>query len=392
MVIDKKRMATKKTTKKATTETAKKSATKTVAKKSANKVSKKTTALTTKSTALVKRNDNKILITGGTGFLGSHLVRQLVESGAKNLRVLTTSSNSSLEDSRVEIVQGSITNQEDVALAVKGVSSIYHLAGKVSRDEDDSREMHEIHVKGTRLLCEAAKENGVKSIVMASTSGTIAVTDNGDFIPDEENTPPLEIISRWAYYASKFYQERAALETFNGKGLRLVMLNPSLLLGPGDERLSSTKMILDFLSRKIPTTPSGGLSFVDARDAAAAFIVAMEKGKHGEKYLLGSVNWTFSKFFGRLERLTGVSAPMIKLPGKVAVVGSQIINAFYKNRNWASPLQPKEIEMAEYFWYLDSSKAEHDLGFAPRDPADTLQDTVKYIRNKFLGHGVFVQK
>lgn len=385
------RMTTKKTTKKAATKSATKSTTKTVAKKSANKVSKETAALSKRSTALVKLDASKILITGGTGFLGSHLIRQLVESGAKNLRVLTTSNNSLLEETGIEIVKGSITNPEDVALAVKGVSSIYHLAGKVSRDEDDSREMQEIHVKGTRLLCEAAKETSVKSIVMASTSGTIAVTENGDFIPDEENTPPLEIISRWSYYSSKFYQERAAMESFNGKGLRLVMLNPSLLLGPGDERLSSTKIILDFLSRKIPTTPSGGLSFVDARDAASAFITAMEKGKHGEKYLLGSVNWTFSKFFGRLERLTGVSAPLIKLPSKVAVVGSQIINSFYKNRNWASPLQPKEIEMAEYFWYLDSSKAEHDLGFTPRDPADTMQDTVKYIRNKFLGHGVFTQ-
>jgi dihydroflavonol-4-reductase len=371
--------------------TTKKTTTKTTTKKVvAKKASKKSTALTTKSTALVKRDASKILITGGTGFLGSHLVRQLAEAGAKNLRVLTTSSASWLEEFGVEVIKGSITNADDVANAVKDVKEVYHLAGKVSRDEKDSREMHEIHVKGTRLLCEAAKESGVKSIVMASSSGTIAVTEMGDFIPDEEYPPPLEIISRWAYYASKFYQERAAMETFNGKGHRLVIMNPSLLLGPNDERLSSTKVVLDFLSRKIPTTPSGGLSFVDVRDAAAAFIAAMEHGKHGEKYLLGSVNWTFSKFFGRLERISGVSAPMIKLPSKVAVVGSQLISSFYKNWNWASPLQPKEIEMAEYFWYLDSSKAEHELKFAPRDPADTLQDTVKYIRERFLGHSAFV--
>ena len=373
-------MAIKKTT---TKTTSKKAATKKAAKKS-------TTALTTKSTALVKRAPSKILITGGTGFLGSHLVRQLVDAGAKNLRVMTTSSASWLEELGVEVVRGSITNVDDVANAVRDVKEIYHLAGRVSRDEDDSREMHDIHVKGTRLLCEAAKAASVKSIVIASSSGTIAVTEKGDFIPDEEYQPPLDIITRWAYYASKFYQERAAMETFNGKGLRLVIMNPSLLLGPNDERLSSTKVILDFLSRKIPTTPSGGLSFVDVRDAASAFISAMEHGKHGEKYLLGSVNWTFSKFFGRLERISGVSAPMIKLPSKVAVVGSQLINSFYKNWNWASPLQPKEIEMAEYFWYLDSSKAEHELKFTPRDPADTLQDTVKYVRERFLGHSAFV--
>jgi len=375
-------MATKKTTKAQTTRATTKKAT-------TKKTAKKSVALTEESTALTKRTPSKILITGGTGFLGSHLVRQLIDAGVKNLRVLSTSSNLWLKELDVEIVRGSITNAEDVSNAVKDVKEIYHLAGKVSRDEEDSRKMHDIHVKGTRFLCDAAKSAGVKSIVMASTSGTIAVTENGDFYPDEEYQPPLDIITRWAYYASKFYQERVAVDAFNGKGLRLVILNPSLLLGPGDERLSSTKIILDFLSRKVPTTPSGGLSFVDARDVAAAFITAMEKGKHGEKYLLGSVNWTFSKFFGRLERISGISAPMITLPSKVAVVGSQLINSFYKNWNWASPLQPKEIEMAEFFWYLDSSKAENELNFAPRDPADTLQDTIKYVSEHFLGKNAF---
>jgi len=376
-------MATKKTTKAQTPRT------KTTKKTTTQKVAKKTTAPAEKSTALVKRSPSKTLITGGTGFLGSHLVRQLVESGVKNLRVLSTSSNLWLEDLGVEVVRGSITNPDDVSNAVTDVKEIYHLAGKVSHEEEDSREMHDIHVKGTRLLCEAAKSESVKSIVMASTSGTIAITEKGDFYPDEEYQPPLDILTRWSYYASKFYQERAALEAFNGKGLRLVMLNPSLLLGPGDDRLSSTKIILDFLSRKIPTIPTGGLSFVDARDAASAFISAMEKGKHGEKYLLGSVNWTFSKFFGRLERISGINAPMIKLPSKVAIAGSKLVNSFYKNWNWASPLQPKEVEMAEYFWYLDSSKAENELNFAPRDPADTLQDTVKFVSEHFLGKNAF---
>src|ERR671932_412530 len=116
---------------------------------------------------------------------------------------------------------------------------------------------------------------------MASTSGTVAVTDTGDVVPDEEWPTPLEIVSRWPYYASKVYQERVALESFTGKGRRLVIMNPSLLLGPGDERLSSTKVVLDFLARKIPTVPKGGLSFVDARDAARAFYGAMQAGAPG---------------------------------------------------------------------------------------------------------------
>jgi len=137
--------------------------------------------------------------------------------------------------------------------------------------------MYKVHVEGTRLLCDAAKAADVKTIVLASTSGTIAVTGDGDSVPDESYPQPLDIITRWPYYASKVYQEMAALERFNGKGLRLVIMNPSLLLGPGDDRLSSTKVILDFMARKISAVPTGGLSFVDARDTAKAFRAPMKR-------------------------------------------------------------------------------------------------------------------
>jgi dihydroflavonol-4-reductase len=248
--------------------------------------------------------------------------------------------------------------------------------------------MNKIHLEGTRILCEAAKEAGVTTMLLASSSGTIAVSEDEQMF-DETYPQPVEIISRWAYYASKYYQERAALTNFDGDGRRLVILNPSLLLGPDDERLSSTKPVLDFLGRKIPYSPSGGLSFVDARDAATAFIAALEKGRHQEKYLLGSANMTFPDFFGRLERLSGVAAPMLKVPKKLAMSGSSMIESVFKNWGKASPVASKEVEQAEYFWYFDSSKAETELGFSPRDPQETLQDTIRYLRRNFLGEGVF---
>ena len=357
-----------------TTKTKKRAARKTAAKAGAKK-----------STALERRPQPKILITGGTGFLGSHLVRLLVESGAKNLRVLTTDPPAWLGESGVETIEGSITNADDVRRAVEGVADVYHLAGRVSRDDGDARQMYAVHVDGTRLLCDAAAAAGGRTIVMATTSGTIAVREQGEETPDERGAVPLDIIGRWPYYASKLYQERAALERFDGAGRRLVILNPSLLLGPGDERLSSTKVVLDFLARKISAVPTGGLSFVDVRDAAAAFPAAMKAGRHGERYLLGGPNWTFEKFFGRLERLTKVRAPRLSLPSKLAVTGSQLIHAFYKQWDKAPPVEPAAVEMAEYFWYLDSSKAERELGFSPRDPGETLLDTVKYLRENFLG-------
>jgi len=340
--------------------------------------------------ALVKRAQIFTLVTGGTGFLGSHLVRQLVEAGERNVRVLATTTPAWLAELGVETVSGSVLNKENVRRALENVASVYHLAGRVSRDRDDARGMYELHVEGTRVLCETASAAGVNSIVLASSSGTIAVTDDATALPNESWPPPLDIISRWPYYASKYYQERAALEHFSGAGQRLVIVNPSLLLGPGDERLSSTKVVLDFLARKIMAVPGGGLSFVDARDAAGTLRAAMERGAHGERYLVGAANWTFDKLFGRLERLTKVAAPRFSLPAKFAVTGAQAIHSLYRQWKLDPPVEPGEIEMAEYFWYFDSAKAARELKFAPRDPAETLQDTVTYVRENFLGKGAFV--
>src|SRR6266851_3583201 len=318
-------------------------------KRTAQIVPKKSTK---KHAAIVKKVPPTTLITGGTGFLGAHLVRQLVASGARDIRVMATSIPEWLTGLGVDTLEGSVTNDEDVARACEGVTEIYHLAGKVSREKDESREMYKLHVEGTRLLCDAARQAGVKTIVLASSSGTIAVTEKGDVVPDEKYPQPLDIIARWPYYASKAYQEMAALERFSGKGQRLVIMNPSLLLGPGDDRLSSTKVVLDFLARKIGAVPTGGVSFVDARDAAKAFRVAMKKGRHGERYLMGAANWTFSKFFGRLERLTRVAAPKIALPARFAVAGSRLVDSLFKQWNFASPVEPGAIEMAQYYWYL----------------------------------------
>jgi nucleoside-diphosphate-sugar epimerase len=346
-------------------------------------------AETKRRAAIEKRPRAVTLVTGGTGFLGSHLVRQLVADGEKDIRVMATSIPDWLVDLGVETFEGSITKESDAKRAVEGISEIYHLAGKVSRERDDARDMYKVHVEGTRVLCDAAKSAGVKSIVLASTSGTIAVTEDGEILPDESYAPPFEIIARWPYYASKAYQEMAALERFHGKGLRLVIMNPSLLLGPGDERLSSTKVVLDFMAKKISAVPNGGVSFVDARDAAKAFRVAMKKGRHGERYLLGAANWTFDRFFGRLERLTKIAAPRLALPSKVIVKGSQIVDSLFKQWNFASPVEPGAIEMAQYFWYLNCGKATRELNFRPRDPGETLHDTVSYLRENFLGGDAF---
>jgi len=154
----------------------------------------------------------RTLVTGGTGFLGSHLVRELVEDGVKNLCVLTTSPPAWLAELGVEVIEGSITDPNAVSKAVSGVTEIYHLAGKYRVTTKDATRC-KLHVEGTRNLCIAARSAGVKSIVMASTSGTIAVTSDGEMLPDEEWPQPVEIISRWPYYSSKYFRSAPPLKT-----------------------------------------------------------------------------------------------------------------------------------------------------------------------------------
>ncbi|MCI0416825.1 NAD-dependent epimerase/dehydratase family protein [bacterium] len=335
-----------------------------------------------------KTPSSKILVTGGTGFLGKHLVEELLQRGEKQIRVLTTSPPEWLQTLDVEVVEGSVTSAEIVKVAVEGVQQIYHLAGRVSRNDEEKREMYAVHVDGTRILCEAAIKAGARRMVLASSSGTIAITEDGFEIPNEEWPTPIEIISKFPYYASKLYQEKTARMICKNH-MELVILNPSLLLGPGDERLSSTQDVLKFLAGDIPATPSGGMNFVDVRDVAPAFYNAMQHGIPGERYLLAGPNWTLERFFGHLERVSKVSAPRLKIPARLHTVSSKIVEGAYKTVGKTPPVEPVSMEMSRYFWYADSTKAKEELGFSPRDPQETLHDTVQYLRTQFLGAGIF---
>jgi dihydroflavonol-4-reductase len=329
----------------------------------------------------------KTLVTGATGFLGSHLMDVLLGQGeARQLRVFSQSRSEALAARGVEVVTGSVTVPADVARAVAGVDRIYHLAGFVSRKREDAHRMYAVHVDGTRVLCEAARAAGCKRIVVSSTSGTVAISERDDELPDETSPAPVDIIARWPYYASKLYQEEAARRAC-GDALELVLVNPSLLLGPGDDRLSSTRDVLSFLARDIQMTPPGGLNFVDARDVAAVLPAAMERGRAGERYLVGGYNWTFSELFGRLERLTKVAGPMRKARGKWTVLAAHAQAAVFKKLGRTPPVDPESVEMARYYWYFESTKAREELGFTPRDATDTLHDTVKYLKANFLGNG-----
>jgi dihydroflavonol-4-reductase len=319
----------------------------------------------------------RLLVTGGTGFLGSTLV-PLLAAGGHRLRLLQRSAAPEAEALGAEVLRASLEDAGAIGAALDGVEAILHLAGQVDFDPAEPARLFELHVQGTRRLLEAAARAGVRRVVLASSSGTIAVSRE-DRVCTEDEPYPLEVVAGWPYYLSKIYQEKAALRIHRDTGLPVVVLNPSLLLGPGDARLSSTDVVFKFLERRVPAMPGGGLSFVDVRDAAAAFVAALERGRPGERYLLGGANMTFRELFARLERLSGVPAPRVKLPSALNVAGAQLLEKLAGWRKAEAPLDPRSVEMGERFWYCDSRKAAAELGFTARDPQETLFDTVRWL-------------
>ena len=320
----------------------------------------------------------RVLVTGGTGFLGEHLCRELVERGYA-VTALARSRSDVLEDLGITLVRGDVLAGPELDTALEGATAVFHLAGMVSRDPDDGQRMMRLHVDGTRRVLEAMARHGLRRMVLASTSGTIAVSKH-ETILDERAGYATELVAGWPYYASKVYQERLAFDLGPKLGIEVIAVNPSLLLGPGDRRLSSTGDVRRFLRRDIPVVPDGGINFVDARDAAVATVAALERGRPGERYLLGGPNWTMKDFFGRLSRIAKVAPPRLKLPAKLNRWGASFVEELYRRRGKEPPVDRISVEMSEHYWWFESTKAEAELGFEARDPSLTLHDTVEYLR------------
>jgi dihydroflavonol-4-reductase len=318
-----------------------------------------------------------LLVTGGTGFLGSALLPLLAREGHR-LRVLARGDAAAALALGAEVVRAPLQERAAVQRALENIDAVYHLAGQVSFEGKNPAALYDLHVQCTRTLLEDACAAGVGRFVLASSSGTIAISRDGE-AHTEDDDHPIQLAARWPYYLSKIFQEKTALRFHRDTGFPVVVLNPSLLLGPGDARLSSTDVVFKFLERRIPAMPSGGLSFVDVRDAAQAFAAALERGRAGERYLLGATNMTFADFFGRLSRISGVPAPVVRLPSSVNVAGARLLEKLHAWRGAEAPLSTEEIEMGEHFFYVDASKARRELSFAPRDPQETLYETVKWL-------------
>jgi dihydroflavonol-4-reductase len=322
---------------------------------------------------------SRYLVTGAAGFLGTHLVEQLLAAAHEVVALCHRDGPAAEELGKLgadlrfgDALDGAATHR-----AAQGCRGVFHCAGRVSRRPEDADRLFRVHVEGTNATLDACRRAGVQRAVVASTSGVVAVSVSPDDVATEQSPTPTTIIGAWPYYRSKLYAEQAAFEQ-NRDGLEVVCVNPTLLLGPGDRAGSSTGDVVSFLEQAVPMTPAGGLSFVDVRDTAAALVLAMDRGQPGQRYLLGAANLTVEAFFGRLERISGVPAPKVKMPKSVrfASVGAELLQRAAKALNRAPGIDRISAEMAQHFWYLDATRARTVLGWTPRDPSDTLADTV----------------
>jgi nucleoside-diphosphate-sugar epimerase len=327
-----------------------------------------------------------ILVTGATGFLGRHLVGQLRQTEPDSqIRLLARGDTPWDGDSSFQILRGDVTSAGDVEQAARGVEEIFHLAGIVSRSPGQKRLLYRTHVEGTRNVCEVALKHGVKKVVAVSSSGTIAVGPEPTPHHEREGYK-VDVVGEWPYYLSKIFAEKLALRYATQDALPVVVVNPSLILGPGDVHRSSTGDVALFLEGQIKAMPLGGLSFVDARDAAAGVIAAMKAGRPGERYLLGGPNWTFRKLIESVAAVSGKRPPKIQPSLRFSLFSAKVLRRLMPVVGSRFELDDASIRMSALFWYCDTAKARDELQFATRDPIETLRDTVEDIRRP-LGEG-----
>jgi len=310
----------------------------------------------------------RYLVSGATGFLGRHLVRAL--EGAGHAVVGLSRSTG-----------GDVLDAAGVRAAAEGCDGAFHCAGKVSRRPEDAAELYRVHVEGTKTFVDACAAARLQRVVVVSSSGTCAVSESPSRVGTEDDAPPIGLIGRWPYYRAKLFAERAALER-SGRDIEVVSINPSLLLGPGDVGASSTEDVRLVMEGAVSAVPAGGLSFVDVRDAAEALLLAMERGRAGERYLVGACNLTVKDFFARIARIAGVEAPWLPMPRsrELARLGASFVERFAQRVGFTPAADAVTVDMAQCFWYLDASKAERELGWRARDPNATLYDTVDDLR------------
>ncbi len=329
----------------------------------------------------------KTLVTGATGFLGSHVARELAGRG-EDVRVLVRSSSDlrAIEGLEAERFSGDLRDRASLERAVCGVQRIYHVAADYRLWARNPPEIYESNVIGTHNLLEAAQRASVEKFVYTSTVATIAVPRQGG-LPNEQTEASIgEMIGH--YKRSKFEAEQAALRAAES-GLPVVIVNPTTPIGPGDWKPTPTgKIIVDFLNGRMPGYVDTGLNFVPVEDCARGHWLAAEQGKTGERYILGGSNLMLKQMLDILSSVSGRRAPRWKFPHAVAYAAGCVDTAVSRLVGRAPRIPLEGVRMARHKMFVDASKAFRDLGFAPGPIEAALERAVAwYESNGYVAAG-----
>ena len=320
------------------------------------------------------------LVTGGTGFVGSHLVRALLERG-EQVRCLVRSSSrrDNLEDLSVEFVIGDLRDLDSLKRAAHGCDTVYHCAADYRLWCKDPAEMYAANVKGTNNIMQAAFDEGIQRVVYTSTVGCLGLNDNGTPANEDTLVTIEDMIGH--YKRSKFLAEELARD-WSRRGLPVVIVNPSTPVGELDIKPTPTgKIIVDFLRGKMFGYVETGMNLIDVRDCAEGHVLAAEKGRVGERYILGGPNVTLKEMFDMLASVSDVASPKMKVPHWVAEIYASLENFWSINIARREPDVPLEsVKLARHKMWFDASKAVAELGLRQTPIGDALQRAVKWFQ------------
>ena len=322
-------------------------------------------------------------VTGATGFLGSHVARVLAEQGAElRLLVRPTSDLRNIDDLKGDRVVGDLRDSASIAKALSGCDVVFHVAADYRLWVRDPDEMYRSNVEGTRSLLEGARKQGVRRVVHTSSVATMGFTSgsNNGNIADEQS--PVGIGDMIGHYKrSKFMAEQVAVDAAKS-GVDVVIVNPTTPIGERDIKPTPTgRIVLDFLKRKFPAYVETGLNLVDATECARGHIQALEKGRSGERYILGGENLTLKQILDRLAAITGLKSPTLKLPYVFAFatgVIDEMVTGRLLGREPRATLDA--VRMGRKMMFVSSAKAERELGWRTVPVDGALRRSVDWFR------------
>ncbi len=321
---------------------------------------------------------SRTLVTGATGFIGSHLTRLLLARGDE-VRVLVRRefARTALDGGEVETVRADVRDRRGVRRAMRGIDRVFHLAGTTSLVLP-RREVFSLNLEGTRVVLEEALRAEVARVVYTSSVAAVGPAPPGS---TADESSPWDA-GRFAipYVDSKHEAEAAAMRLL-GRGLPLVVVNPAHVMGAGDPGRSSTVLVRRFMRRQIPAYVDGTLNIVGVQDVARGHLLADEQGRVGERYILGNRNFTFDRLFSDLARLSGVEAPALKLPAPVALA----LAATGARVPGLTVPAATEVRAASLNWAFSSAKAKRELGYRTAPHEDALEATVRWYRERDRG-------